>query len=330
MKQKRFWIMLVILIGSVLVTCCIGRFPLSLRDIWEICTGTMEEAIKRDVFLKIRLSRTFFVGMTGAALAIAGLVYQELFQNPLVSPDVLGVSSGACVGAVGAILLGSSALLIQTSALVFGLLTVFLTVALSRLIGRQQAVNMILAGIVVKAVADAVIMAFKYLADPNRQLPSIDYWMMGSFHTVRWSEVCMVLPFFIISLLLLWLLRFKLQVMSLGEEEAKSLGIPVERLRFFCILLATVLVASSVSVTGVISWVGLIVPHMVRFFTGHNLMKNFGICGCAGAILMIWTDTLARSLTAAEIPISILTSFIGAVFLLFVLIRRRRRGEAEA
>ncbi|MGN1148923.1 MAG: FecCD family ABC transporter permease [Lachnospiraceae bacterium] len=329
MKQKRFWIMLVVLIGSVLVTCCIGRFPLSLRDIWEICVGTMEEAIKRDVFLKIRLSRTFFVGMTGAALAIAGLVYQELFQNPLVSPDVLGVSSGACVGAVGAILLGGSALLIQTSAMVFGLLAVFLTIALSRLIGRQQAVNMILAGIVVKAVADAVIMAFKYLADPNRQLPSIDYWLMGSFHTVRWTEVLMVLPFFIISLLLLWLLRFKLQVMSLGEEEAKSLGIPVEGLRFFCILLATVLVASSVSVTGVISWVGLIVPHMVRFFTGHNLMKNFGICGCAGAILMIWTDTLARSLSAAEIPISILTSFIGAVFLFFVLIRRRRRGEAE-
>lgn len=329
MKHRRFWIMAGVLVLSVLMTSCIGRFPLTIKEIWEICTGTMQEAVKEDVFLKIRMSRTFFVGMTGAGLAISGLVYQELLQNPLVSPDVLGVSGGACVGAVGAILMGGSALAVQASALAFGLLAVFLTVALSRLIGGQRTVNMILAGIVVKAVADAIIMGFKYMADPSRQLPSIDYWMMGSFHTVRWTEVRMVLPIVIAAVLVLWLMRWKLQVMSFGEEEAKSLGIPAGRVKLICILAATVLVASSVSVTGVVAWTGLIVPHMVRFFSGDNLMKNFGVCGCAGAVFMIWTDTLARSLTAAEIPVSIITSAAGAVFLLAVLIRRRKRGEAD-
>lgn len=326
-KQKLLFAgILLLLAGSFLFGCCVGRFPLSLEDIWKICTGTMEEAVKRDVFLKIRLPRLLFAGMTGAGLAVAGMVYQELFHNPLAAPDVLGVSGGAGAGAALAILLGAGSTGIQAFALSFGLLAVFLALTLGKLMGRRNPVNLILAGIVVKALADAGLMALKYLADPLRQLPAIDYWLMGSFQTALWPQVRSVLPVMAVALLLLWLMRQLLFVLSLGEEEAESLGIPAGRLGLFLIVIATVLVAAGVSVTGQIAWAALIVPHMVRIFTGENLIKSFGSCALLGAALMMLTDTVARSVTASEIPISILTSGAGALFLLAVLFRYRRKG----
>lgn len=328
MKSKKFWVGVLVLAGSAAAACCIGRYPMTARELWEIFSGAGADTVRGDVLLKIRLPRILFAGMSGAALAVAGLVYQELFQNPLVSPDILGVSGGACVGAVGAILAGGTAFAVQASALTFGIATVLFTAALSVLIGRKSMMSLILSGIVVKALMDAALMACKYLADPSRQLPSIDYWMMGSFHTVKWAEVKMVLPFFAVSLLALWLLRWKLQVISMGEEEAGSLGIPVGAVKMTGILAATVMVASSVSVSGIVVWTGLIVPHMVRIFSGESLMKNFGLCGCGGAVFMIWMDTLARSLTSAEIPVSILTSAAGAAFLIAILARRKRKGGA--
>lgn len=317
---------MLLLIISILLGFCIGRFPLTPEDIGKIFAGTMEEVMKRDVLLKIRLPRLLFAGITGAGLSAAGMVYQELFHNPLASPDVLGVSGGAGVGAALAILLGTGIAGVQTFALLFGLLSVFLALSLGRLMGRKNSVNLILAGIVVKALSDAGLMALKYLADPQRQLAAIDYWLMGSFQTAMWQQVKTVLPVTIASLFILWLMRHLLFVLSLGEEEAESLGVPAGKLRILSIIIATVLVAASVSVTGQIAWVALIVPHMVRIFTGENLMKSFGICISLGAALMILMDTAARSLTASEIPISILTSGAGAIFLLTVLFRYRRKG----
>lgn len=317
---------MLLLIISILLGCCVGRFPLTLKDIGAICVGTMEETMKRDVLLKIRLPRLLFAGMTGAGLSAAGMVYQELFHNPLASPDVLGVSGGAGVGAALAILLGTGIAGVQAFALSFGLLSVLLALLLGRFMGRRNPVNLILAGIVVKALSDASLMALKYLADPQRQLAAIDYWLMGSFQTAMWKQVKAALPITVAVLAVLWLMRHLLFVLSLGEEEAESLGIPAGKLRIFSIILATVLVAAGVSVTGQIAWMALIVPHMVRIFTGENLMKSFGSCALLGAALMILTDTAARSLTASEIPISILTSLAGAVFLLAALLRYRRKG----
>lgn len=291
--------------------------------------------MKASVFLKIRLPRTVFAGITGAALSISGLVYQELFRNPLVSPDVLGVGGGASAGAVAAIVCGGGVIAVRAFALTGGLAVVALALLLAKWIGTgrqtggERTVGMVLAGIVVKALADAAVMAMKYTADPSRQLPSIDYWLMGSLQNIRWREVLYMLPFALFPLGLLYLLRWRIQVLSFGDDEAKSLGIPVGLVKIICAAAACVPIAAGAAFTGVISWVGLIVPHMVRRLSGEGLMKNFSLCGLAGASFMMLTDTLARSLTAAEIPISILTSAAGAVFLLGIFLRNRYRSKTK-
>lgn len=328
MEKRRFWSMILLLTVTTAISCCIGRYAIAPEDLWQILTGD-GNSMARDVLLKIRFPRIIFAGMSGATLAVAGMVYQELMRNPLVSPDILGVSGGACVGAVFAILIGGSAISIQGFALTGGIVAVVLTVCLSGLIGRNSRIGLVLAGIVVKAMMDAILMACKYFSDPTSQLVAIDYWMMGSFHTIHWSDVWLTFPIGAVSFLLLWLLRWKLQILSFGEEEAGSLGVPVKAVKYIAIAAATVLVTSTVAVSGVVVWTGLIVPHMVRLFFGLNLKDHFGICACVGAVFMILMDTLARSLTAAEIPVSILTSAVGAIFLTVILLRRRRRGGAE-
>lgn len=209
-------------------------------------------------------------------------------------------------------LAGFSAAAVQISSLAFGLLTVAVTVGLSLLIGRRRTVSLVLAGIVVKAAADAVIMCLKYTADPTGQMAYIDYKLMGSYHTVSWDDVYMLLLFTAIPLGILYFFRWRLQILSLGDEEAKSLGVSSGILRVIIIILATVPVAAGVSVTGIVSWAGLIVPHTVRFFADGNIKKDFGLCIFAGGAFMLWADAAARSLTAAEIPISIITSTVGA------------------
>lgn len=328
MRRRRFWCMILLLAVTAAGSCCIGRYPLAPDDLWQILTGT-GSPMARDVLLKIRLPRVVFAGLSGWALAAAGMVYQELMRNPLVSPDILGVSGGACVGAVFAILAGGGALLVQGFALTGGIVAVVLTVWLSGLIGRNSRIGLVLAGIVVKALMDAVLMACKYFSDPASQLVTIDYWMMGSFHTIHWSDVWFTLPIGAVSFFVLWLLRWKLQILSFGEEEAGSLGVPVKMIKYIAVGASTLLVACTVSVSGVVVWTGLIVPHMVRQAFGANLKEHLSICGCAGAVFMICMDTLARSLTAAEIPVSILTSAAGAVFLTVILIHRKRRGGVE-
>ncbi len=328
MKRQRFRCMILLLIVTASISCCIGRYPLTPEDLRQVLMGN-GDPMARDVLMRIRLPRVVFAGLSGCALAVAGMVYQELMRNPLVSPDILGVSGGACVGAVFAILAGGSALFVQGFALTGGIAAVVLTVWLSGLIGRSSRISLVLAGIVVKALMDAVLMACKYFSDPTSQLVAIDYWMMGSFHTIRWSDVWLTLPLGAVSFLVLWLLRWKLQILSFGEEEAESLGVPVKAVKYIAVGAATLLVASTVSVSGVVVWTGLIVPHMVRQIFGSNLKDHLGVCGCAGAAFMILMDTLARSLTAAEIPVSILTSAAGAVFLTAILIHRKCRGGVE-
>ena len=321
--------MAAVLVITGLAAASIGRYGLTVTDIWKICTGTMDHAMAENVFFKVRLPRILFSGIAGAALAVSGMVYQELFQNPLVSPDVMGVSGGACVGAVAAILFGAGAFWIQTAAFLSGILAVCLSMFFAGLMGRGNRVHLLLSGIVVKALADAALMALKYGADPAGQLALMDYWLMGSFHKIRWADIFGTVPFAGFLMVLLWLLRFRLSVLALGDEDAKSLGLPVPLIKWTCIFAATLLAAATVSVTGIVTWVGLIVPHMARFLTGESLTKHFGFCAMGGAVFVIWADTLARSLASAEIPVSIMTSAFGAVFLLAVLLRRRGREPED-
>lgn len=324
-RKVKFTAFIFLFVLSFAAVLCIGRFPLTVNDIRNIITGAETDGIKKSVFLSVRLPRAVFAAVNGAALAVSGYTYQELFRNPLAAPDVLGVSGGACVGAAAAMLAGFSAAAVQISSLAFGLLTVAVTVGLSLLIGRRRTVSLVLAGIVVKAAADAVIMCLKYTADPTGQMAYIDYKLMGSYHTVSWDDVYMLLLFTAIPLGILYFFRWRLQILSLGDEEAKSLGVSSGILRVIIIILATVPVAAGVSVTGIVSWAGLIVPHTVRFFADGNIKKDFGLCIFAGGAFMLWADAAARSLTAAEIPISIITSTVGAAFLLIVLVRKKRR-----
>lgn len=326
MKQKKFWVLAGILLGAVILSLCIGRYPLTLRNLWDIVTG-IEKGMGERVFLQIRLPRTFLVLVCGAALSASGMVYQHIFRNPLVSPDVLGVTSGASVGAAMAILLGGTAAFVGLSAFVAGLAAAFLTLALAKAVGGQPKVSLLISGIVTGAMAEAGLMLIKYGADPTQQLPSIDYWLMGSFHTAGWQDGKMAFPVVAAGILILWVMRWKLGILALGDEEAKSLGLPVQRIRQTAIVLATLLAAVVVSVAGTVSWVGLIVPHLIRQIWGEDLRESFLPCIMGGSAFLLAADLVSRSLTEAEIPISIFTSLSGAVLLAALLISSKRKGD---
>ncbi len=326
MKQKKFWILAGILFGTVMLSIYVGRYPLTLQNLWAIFMGT-EKGMGQRVFLQIRLPRTFLVLFCGAALSLSGIIYQHVFRNPLVSPDVLGVTGGASAGAALAILLGGTAGVIETFAFVAGLLAVLFTVALAKAAGGQPKVSLLISGIVTGAMSEAFLMIMKYAADPADQLPSIDYWLMGSFHTADWKDVKLTVPAVCLSTAVLWAMRWKLGILALGDEEAKTLGLAVEKVRIGATLSATLLAASVVSVAGTVSWVGLIVPHLIRRIWGGDLRDSFGPCVLGGAVFLLIADLAARSLTAAEIPVSILTSLSGAFLLTAFLIRSQREGE---
>lgn len=324
MKQKKFWAMAGILLGTVMLSLCVGRYPLTVKNLWDILTG-MEKGMGERVFLQIRLPRTFLVLICGSALSVSGMIYQYIFRNPLVSPDVLGVTSGASAGAAAAILLGGTAAVIQISAFSAGLFAALFTVALSKAVGGQQKVSLIISGIVTGAMAEAGLMLIKYGADPSRQLPSIDYWLMGSFHTADWKDVKTVFFAILISIVILWMMRWKIGVLSLGDEEAKSLGLPAERVRQTAVILATLLAASVVAVAGTVSWAGLIAPHLIRQIWGGDLKECFAPCVMGGGAFLLAADFASRSLTEAEIPISIFTSLSGAAILAVLLIFSKKK-----
>lgn len=326
--RKRSWLGLAALLAaSFLLSCLCGRYPLSLADLWDILAGRAAGTMMENVFWNIRVARTCVTALCGGALSLAGFVYQGLFRNPLVSPDVLGVSGGASVGAICAILFwGGSAAALRLFSFAGGILTVALSLLLARAIGGNRYFNLIISGIILGALANAAIMALKYIADPTQELAVIDYWLMGSFSLANWDKLWAIAPLILPAGAVLALLRYRLKVLTLGDEEAASLGVAVAPVRLVCIGCATVLVAASVSVSGIVSWVGLIVPHLVRAVLGDRFEANFFQSILCGASLLLVADTLARSLLPSEIPISILTSFIGAAFLAAFLIHRKR-GE---
>lgn len=326
--SRKIGIALVLLAAAFVMSCVIGRYDLSLGDLAEILTGTCTDEMKHNVFFRIRLPRTVLVLCAGAALSLAGFVYQSIFRNPLVSPDVLGVGSGSSMGAIaGMLMTNGSAAVMQGAAFVAGLLTVCLSILLARAIGGAKNVSMILAGIVVGALSNSVIMTLKYVADPRQQLAAIEYWLMGTFSSAGWSDVKAVLPVLLIGAAVLYLLRRQVQLLTLEEEEALSLGVSVSGMRLVCILFATALVSAVVAVAGLVAWIGLIVPHIVRLFFGEDIMRNLPLSMICGATFLLAADIVSRSLFSAEIPISIVTSMMGGIFLLLVLCRRYRREE---
>lgn len=263
--------------------------------------------------------------MVGGALALSGAAYQGVFKNPLVSPDLLGVSSGACVGAAMAILLELGSGGVQTMAFIMGIVTVGLTALVPKLLKNNSMTMLVLSGVIVSGIMNSLMGIIKYLADPETQLAEITYWQMGSLAKVTAGDLRAVLPAAIAASAVIIAIRWRINILSLGETEAKALGVPIGAVRGIIIVCATLLTASSVCLCGTIGWVGLVIPHMGRILATPDNVKSIPVSFVLGAIFMLVIDTIARALTSMELPLSILTGLIGAPFYFYVLSKQRMK-----
>ena len=307
-----------------------GRYGVSPRQMVGAISARMGGGIYPDrkadsVVFNLRLPRITVAVLIGSGMAVSGAAFQSLFSNPLATPDTLGVASGTCVGAVVALLLGWGMSGVQLTALVAGLVTVAITTAVARRRdGGTDVVTLVLAGVIVSAMADAVLSMLKLTADPTSKLPEITYWLMGSLAGASWSQIALAAPFIVIGSGGIVVLRWRLNVLALSEDEARAAGVDVRSLRITLIVCATVVTASVISLCGQVGWIGLIVPHAARMLTGSDNRYLIPVCLLLGASVMILIDTVARTITASEVPVSVVTAIVGAPF--FITLLRRTGG----
>ncbi|MBN9088730.1 MAG: iron ABC transporter permease [Reyranella sp.] len=318
--------MLLILLGAVLLAAMLGPYPARPGEVVSAILRWGQPVAPVDtVLFQIRLPRIAAALAVGAALAGAGASYQTLFRNPLVSPDILGVSAGAGFGAVLGILLSLPVIGIQLLGFSTGLATVLLVYGLARALRSQNEILvLVLAGIVVGALAGAGISLVKVLADPYNQLPAITFWLLGSLSGIKVGDVQIVVPLVIVGLVPLVALRWRIGVMSLGDDEARALGVNVRLVRGVVIGAATLITATAVSVSGVIGWIGLVIPHMARLLVGPRYDRVLPASLLAGAAFLVLIDTVARTAARIEIPLGLLTALLGAPVFVWLLARGRR------
>jgi len=321
--------LVVILLLAVLVAAMVGPYPLAPGEVIAAIARRMIGAAQAGpidtVLFQIRLPRVAAALLVGAALAAAGASYQTLFRNPLVSPDILGVSAGAGFGAVLGILLSLPVFAIQGLGFVTGLITVSIVYALARALRSQNEILvLVLAGIVVGALAGAGISLVKILADPYNQLPAITFWLLGSLSGIKLVDLQTVAPLVIAGLVPLVLLRWRIVVLSLGDDEARALGVNVRFVRGVVIAAATLITATAVSVSGIIGWIGLVIPHMARLLVGPRYDRVLPAAALMGAAFLVLIDTVARAAARTEIPLGLLTALFGAPVFVWLLARGRR------
>ena len=312
------------------VAAFVGPYPVSPGDALRAISNRVSGEIPATgttldtVLFFVRLPRIAAAMLVGGALAAAGVAYQGLFRNPLVSPDILGVSAGAGLGAVLGIFLSLPVVGIQLLAFLIGLGTVGLVLLIAASVrGREPVLVLVLAGVVVGALAGSAISLLKVLADPYDQLPAITFWLLGSLAAIKLEDLTTTVPVTALGLVPLALLRWRINVLSLGDEEARALGVNAARLRIVVITAATLMTASVVAIAGIIGWVGLIMPHMARMLVGPNFERLLPAAILLGAGYLLLVDTLARTIAAVETPIGILTAFVGAPVFLWLLARGR-------
>lgn len=327
---KVLLVLTLLLIATALVAAGIGPYRIPPQEVvaalWRRLSGGAVDPTVEAVLFRIRLPRVLAAMLVGAALSAAGAAYQSLFRNPLVSPDILGVSTGAGFGAVLGILLGLPVAAIQLLGFGGGLAAVVAVGVLARALrGGGDVLVLVLAGIVVGALAGAAISLVKVLADPYDQLPAITFWLLGSLAGVKVDDVAAVLPAVLAGPLPLLLLRWRIGVLSLGEDEARALGVDVPQLRLLVIAAATLVTAAVVAISGVIGWVGLMVPHMARLLVGPRFDRLLPAAILLGAAFMLAIDTLARSAAEIEIPLGVLTATVGGPIFVWLLAHGRRR-----
>jgi iron complex transport system permease protein len=320
----------VLLVVAVCLASCLGRFHIDPQTLARIFlssfTGTAEPHLATPslVLWSVRLPRVVMAVMVGSALSVAGAVFQGLFRNPLVSPGILGVTSGAAFGATLAILLaGNSAFMVESSAFLWGLGAVLIAYQLGRRSGNS-ATSLVLSGVIVSALFTAAVSFLKYKADPYQQLPAIVFWTMGSLNSVVWPDAARATVLIILGISTVYLLRWWLNPIALGDEDAMALGINVASARVIYILIATLIVAASIACCGNIQWVGLVVPHMARSIVGSDHDALIPFSAVLGGLFMLVMDTISRTLPGGEIPVGILTALLGAPFFAYLLIKSEK------
>lgn len=320
---------LVLLFAAAVISISVGRFYIVPGDVVSILANLFVPLDRswqpqaESVIYTLRLPRMLAAVMIGASLALSGACYQSVFKNPLVAPDMLGVSSGACVGAAIAILLGLAQAGVQVSAFLGGVIAVSCAVMIPKIIGRNSIVMLVLAGIIIGGLMSSILGIIKYVADADTQLPAITYWQLGSLVSVEWNNIIYNGVPIVLCILFLMLIRWRMNILTLSDEETHMLGHNSGWLRYAIIFCATVLTASSVCLSGTIGWVGLVIPHFSRMLVGPDNRKLLPLSVVLGALFLLVIDTISRASMDSEIPLSILTGLVGAPFYFYLLLRQR-------
>ncbi len=323
--KKALWIFGVICpIIVFFMTLCIGRYPITIQNVFQaIFSPDSIPSEKYSVFWGVRFPRTLFAFLCGGSFSVCGAVFQGIFRNPLASPDLLGVSSGASLGAsIAIVIFNTSTFFTGMYAFLFGIATFIIIMRFSSFSRLKGVTGMILMGIILNSLYQSGITFLKYTADPLRQLPALEYWLMGSLNNITWQKITLFSPVSLICILVIIVLRWQINLLSLGEEEASALGVRVKLVRILLIGASSVLIALIVSMAGLIGWVALIAPHFVRLMFGDNNQHLIPLSFSTGAMLLLIADTAARSIYSAELPISIITSLIGAPLLAYILLNK--------
>ena len=329
----------VVLVFVFLICLCVGRFYVPPLQTARILFNCLAEGIfhaplevtwndsMESIILNVRFPRLLAAVLVGAGLSVSGAAYQGVFKNPLVSPDLLGVSAGATVGASLAILLGCASTLIQLSALAGGFLAVFITVSIPKLFRNNSSTMLVLAGIIIAGFMSSLQSLMKYIADPEVELSSVVFWTLGSLASIKMTDVLMVAPAMLAAFVAVIAMRWRVNLLSLGESEALSLGVHVSRVRGLLILCSTVLTACSVCMCGTIGWIGLVIPHFSRLIIGEDNRYMIPASVLLGASFMVIVDTFARNLTGSEIPLSIITGVLGTPVFIWLLKMQKVRVQ---
>lgn len=359
LKTRRFTLVTVVLavalVVTFLVSFALGRYPIPPLEaaaiLWDAVLENIERLLNwlggllnlkgsapdlgleqfwtdpmQTLMLNVRLPRILLACLVGACLSAAGAAYQGIFQNPMASPDILGASKGAGFGAALGIWMGLGSRMVSVSAFVFALGAVGLVWLIGRNARGKQVLALVLAGIMISSLFDAGTSFIKLVADPTDELPAITYWMMGSLSSARMSDVGFALIPMLIGMVCLMLLRWHINVLTLGDDEARTMGINAKAVRLAVALSATLITAAAVAVSGVIGWVGLVVPHLARKLVGNNYRHLMPCSMLLGALFLLVVDNLSRNLLATEIPLGILTAIVGAPFFIYLIMRG---GEAS-
>lgn len=325
MKKHNIAIFALIFIFALIISFAIGRYSISPISLLKALFGFTITAQEKTIIFNLRLPRIIIATFLGAGLSLSGLVYQGIFQNPMVSPDLLGSTSGAGFGAALAILLGLSYLEITLVSFLFGILAVSFVLLISSRVRGNPTLTLVLSGMMVSSVFSALISFIKLIADPEEALPQITYFLMGSLSSVRKEDILPVVILIVIAIVPIVILRWSLNIMTQGEEEAKALGVNTKAVRLASIISATIVTATATSLCGMISYVGLVIPHLVRMITGCDYRKTVPASILLGSSFLLLVDTISRSIATVELPIGILTSLIGAPFFLYLIIREAKK-----